>query len=93
MDAAYLPHERAYLRYTSLPGREPALAYLTGLGLAVAGTYDRCLAAPTLAGRRTVLADVFGAGFSDGPESFSYSLEDHAPSPRCWMASASARRR
>lgn len=78
MDAVYLPDEQAYLRYTSLPGRDPALVYLTGLGLAVAGTFDRCLTAPTLVGRRTVLADVLGAGFSDGPESFSYSLEDHA---------------
>ena len=78
MDALYLPGEQAYVRYTSLPGREPALVYLTGLGLAVGGTFDRCLTAPTLLGRRTVLVDVFGAGFSDGPESFSFSLEDHA---------------
>ena len=78
MDALYLPDAQAYLRYTSLRGREPALVYLTGLGLAVAGTYDRCLAAPALAARRTVLADVLGAGSSDAPEAFSYSLEDHA---------------
>jgi pimeloyl-ACP methyl ester carboxylesterase len=78
MDALYLPDEQAYLRYTSVPGRDPALVYLTGLGLAVTGTFDRCLTAPRLVGRRTVLVDVLGAGFSDGPESFSYTLEDHA---------------
>jgi pimeloyl-ACP methyl ester carboxylesterase len=78
MDALYLPDDQAYLRYTSLPGRAPALVYLTGLGIAVAGTYDHCVADPALAAQRTLLVDVLGAGFSDAPETFSYSLEDHA---------------
>jgi pimeloyl-ACP methyl ester carboxylesterase len=78
VEALYLPDVRAYLRYTCLPGREPALVYLTGLGLAVLGTYDRCAVDPALVAHRTVLVDVLAAGFSDAPESFSYSLEDHA---------------
>jgi pimeloyl-ACP methyl ester carboxylesterase len=78
VDALYLPDVEAYLRYTSVSGREPALVYLTGLGLAVAGTYDRCVVDPDLAAYRALLVDVLGAGFSDAPETFSYALEDHA---------------
>ena len=61
-----------------LPGRRPAIVYLTGLGLAVSGTYHRCVGDPTLGEHRALLADFLGAGFSDAPEAFSYSLEDHA---------------
>lgn len=78
MDAFRLPEVDAFLRYADLPGRGPALVYLTGLGLAVWGTYDRCLADPALGAHRAVLPDVFGAGFSDAPEAFSYTLEGHA---------------
>ena len=78
MDALYLPDVQAYLRYTSLPGGQPTLVYLTGLGLAVSGTYDRCLLDPALATHHALLVDLLGAGFSDAPEAFSYSLEDHA---------------
>src|SRR5262245_17989204 len=78
MEALYLRDWRGFLRYEHRPGRGPALVYLTGLGLAVGGTFDRCSAGPALARRRGVLPDVLGAGFSDAPTGFSYSLEDHA---------------
>src|SRR5439155_11046084 len=78
MEALYLPEWQAFLRYVSLPGRAPALIYLTGLGLAVSGTFDRCMVDSTLAGRRAVLVDFLGAGLSDAPEAFTYTLDDHA---------------
>jgi pimeloyl-ACP methyl ester carboxylesterase len=78
MDALYLPAERAFLRYVSLPGRSPALVYLTGLGLAVSGTSDHCIVDPALVGHQAVLVDFLGAGLSDAPEAFAYTLEDHA---------------
>jgi pimeloyl-ACP methyl ester carboxylesterase len=78
VDALHLPGFEAFLRYVHLPGRQPALVYLTGLGLAVAGTYGHCIVAPPLREHRSVLVDVLGAGFSDGPEAFSYTLEEHA---------------
>ena len=78
MEALYLPEWRAFLRYSNLPGRPPPLVYLTGLGLAVSGTFDRCIVDPALAGRHAVLVDLLGAGLSDAPEGFSYTLEDHA---------------
>ncbi len=78
MEALYLPEQQAFLRYVDLPGRLPALVYLTGLGLAVSGTYHRCIVEPALIVRRALLPDFLGAGFSDAPEEFSYALEDHA---------------
>jgi len=78
MDALHLPDLRAFLRYFDLPGRQPAIVYLTGLGLAVSGTYDRCVVDAALGAHRAVLVDFLGAGFSDAPEAFSYTLEEHA---------------
>lgn len=78
MEALYLPEPQGFLRYVDLPGRSPALVYLTGLGLAVSGTYHRCIVDPALAARRALLVDFLGAGFSDAREEFSYTLEDHA---------------
>jgi pimeloyl-ACP methyl ester carboxylesterase len=78
VDAFYLADVDAFLRYAHLPGRKPPLVYLTGLGLAAGGTYGDCVADEVLGARQRVLVDVLGAGFSDAPEAFSYSLEDHA---------------
>ena len=57
MDALHLPELRAFLRYFDLPGRQPAIVYLTGLGLAVSGTYDRCVVDAALGAHRAVLVD------------------------------------
>ena len=78
MDAFLVPGTEAFIRYTAYDGRAPALVYLTGLGIAVGGTYDRCVVDPVLGARRAVLVDVFGAGLSDAPLAFAYALDDHA---------------
>jgi pimeloyl-ACP methyl ester carboxylesterase len=78
VDAFHLADVDAFLRYANLPGREPPLVYLTGLGLAVWGTYDDCVVDEALGAHQALLVDVLGAGFSDSPDAFSYSLEDHA---------------
>ena len=36
------------------------------------------MADPALSGRRALLIDLLGAGYSDRPEAFGYSVEDHA---------------
>lgn len=78
MDAFHLADVDAFLRYANRRGRTPPLVYLTGLGLSVWGTYDDCVVDAALGARQAVLVDVLGAGFSDSPEAFSYTLEDHA---------------
>jgi pimeloyl-ACP methyl ester carboxylesterase len=77
MDALYLPEFDACLRYFDLEGEPPVRVYLHGLCLSAAtliptATHSRLRAS------RSILVDLFGFGFSDRPERFGYTLEDHA---------------
>jgi pimeloyl-ACP methyl ester carboxylesterase len=66
------------IRWTEVPGEEPARVYVHGLG-AVSSVYHAHVAArPELAGRRSLFVDLPGHGISDRPERFSYTLEAHA---------------
>jgi pimeloyl-ACP methyl ester carboxylesterase len=66
------------VRWTEMPGKEPARVYVHGLG-AVSSVYHAHIAArPELAGRRSLFVDLPGHGISDRPEDFGYRLEDHA---------------
>jgi pimeloyl-ACP methyl ester carboxylesterase len=66
------------IRWTELPGAEPARVYVHGLG-AVSAVYHAHIAArPELVGRRSLFVDLPGHGISDRPQDFGYTLEDHA---------------
>lgn len=66
------------VRWTEMPGKEPARVYVHGLG-AVSSVYHAHIAArPELAGHRSLFVDLPGHGISDRPEDFGYRLEDHA---------------
>jgi pimeloyl-ACP methyl ester carboxylesterase len=76
---AYLdPKIQAFIRYLDFPGNEPVVVYLAGLGLASTAAYPRIVVEPELSDRRSILVDLFGCGYSDGPDHFGYSLEEHA---------------
>ncbi|MCU0291607.1 MAG: alpha/beta hydrolase [Thermoanaerobaculaceae bacterium] len=66
------------LRFHDLPGRDPAILFVHGLGCASSCDYPRIAADPALAGRRMLLVDLLGFGFSDRPHAFGYTVEDHA---------------
>lgn len=68
----------AKLRYHALPGEGVPLIFVHGLGCASSCDYPRVAADPALAGRRRVLADLLGSGFSDRPEDFDYAVDSHA---------------
>ncbi len=68
----------AAMRYHDLPGREPALVFLHGLGSASSASFPRIARDPSLSDFRTLLVDLLGYGFSDRPTSFSYTMEDQA---------------
>jgi len=80
MEAFFLSQWEAFLRYHQFPGEEPSVVYLAGLGLAATGVYPRVAAEPGLAGHRSIMVDWLGCGYSDRPDQFSYSLDDHAAS-------------
>ncbi|WP_284418636.1 MULTISPECIES: alpha/beta hydrolase [unclassified Bradyrhizobium] len=80
MNAFWLSTASANIAYRDRPGSGPAVVYIHGLGCASSAEYAGIAASPVLAGRRAILVDLLGSGLSDRPESFSYSIEDHARS-------------
>lgn len=66
------------LLYHDLPGAGRPLIMVHGLGCASSCDYPRLASDPALVGRRMILLDLLGSGFSDRPEGFGYTIEDHA---------------
>lgn len=80
MKSFLVPGTDGRLRYHDLPGEEPALVLVHGLGCASSCDYPAVAADPALRGRRMLLIDLLGSGFSDRPEAFGYTIDDHARS-------------
>ena len=70
--------QHGILRYHDLPGTGTPLLFIHGLGCASSSDFPRVAADPALAGRRRLLLDLLGAGFSDRPDGFAYSVAAHA---------------
>jgi pimeloyl-ACP methyl ester carboxylesterase len=78
MKAVHLPAEGAFLRYVEIPGADPPLIWLHGWQCSSTGELLPAAVQPPLRGRRSLLVDFLGHGYSDRPIEFSYRLEDHA---------------
>ena len=68
----------AYLRYVDLPGADPPLVFAHGLGCAASIDFVRVAADSKLRGRRVLLPDLLGHGYSDAPADFPYTMDAHA---------------
>jgi len=66
------------IRWTEVPGEEPARVYVHGLGSVSAVYHAHIAARPELAGRRSLFVDLPGHGISDRPDHFGYTIEEHA---------------
>jgi pimeloyl-ACP methyl ester carboxylesterase len=89
---AYLdPKAQRFIRYFDFPGDEPTLVFLAGLGLASTAIYPRVMIEPGLLGRRSIMVDMFGCGYSDRPDHFDYSIEAHAATLAGMLDSIGAR--
>jgi pimeloyl-ACP methyl ester carboxylesterase len=66
------------IRWTELPGAEPALVVVHGLGASAVGHFLHVVTHPALLGRRVLFIDLLGFGLSDRPQDFDYSIESHA---------------
>jgi pimeloyl-ACP methyl ester carboxylesterase len=75
---SYALLDGSLLRYHDLPGSGAPLVFLHGLGCASSCDYPGVAAEAALRGRRMLLLDLLGYGFSDRPEPFGYGVEDHA---------------
>lgn len=80
MKSFTVPAADAELRYHDIAGEGPALLFIHGLGCASSCDYPSVAADAALRGRRMLLVDLLGSGFSDRPTGFGYTIEDHARS-------------
>ena len=78
MNVFELPELGAILRYHDLPGSGTPLLFIHGFGCASSCDYPRIAADPALGGRRCLLVDLLGTGFSDRPGDFSYTMDAQA---------------
>ncbi len=73
-----IPGLSSVIRYHDLPGIEPAIVMIHGLGSSASMDFVEIAHHPLFRDRRFILADLPGFGFSDRPEGFDCSLESHA---------------
>lgn len=66
------------VRFHDLAGAGVPVVFVHGLGCASSGDYPAVARDAALAGRRCVLLDLPGYGFSDKPDAFAYGVEAHA---------------
>lgn len=78
MKAVFLPSDRAFIRYIEIPGDDPPLLWLHGWQCSSTGELLPAAVQPSLRGRRSLLIDFLGHGYSDKPSEFAYSKEEHA---------------
>jgi pimeloyl-ACP methyl ester carboxylesterase len=74
----YLAADRAFLRYIEVPGEDPPLLWLHGWQCSSTGELMAAAVQPPLRGRRSLLVDFLGHGYSDRPIDFAYTREEHA---------------
>ncbi|POX60027.1 alpha/beta hydrolase [Streptomyces sp. Ru62] len=90
MQQATFDSRGSRIRWTEVPGAEPARVYLHGLGAMSAVYHAHIAARPELAGRRSLFVDLPGHGTSDRPQDFGYTLEDHADAVAAALDAAGA---
>ncbi|OUC82108.1 alpha/beta fold hydrolase [Streptosporangium minutum] len=78
MHSAQVLSDGSCIRWVEIPGVEPALVFVHGLGASSAPYFAPATAHPALAGRRTLMIDMLGFGISDRPAGLAYTLEEHA---------------
>lgn len=75
----YLMNETGYvMRYHDLPGEDIPILFVHGLGCAGSFDYPDVAAQNSLKHHRRILVDLLGAGYSEKPNEFTYTVEDHA---------------
>ncbi|TDR79935.1 alpha/beta fold hydrolase [Paludibacterium purpuratum] len=78
MQVLKLQHPDAFLRYHDIPGDGVPLMLVHGIGCAGSSDFPRVVTDPALAGRRCLLIDLLGHGYSDKPVDFDYRPASHA---------------
>lgn len=66
------------MRYHDFPGKNMPILFIHGLGCAGSFDYPEVAAQDSLKDHRRILVDLLGAGYSDKPDNFTYTVEEHA---------------
>lgn len=78
MEEYHIAKTNYILRYHDLPGEDTPILFIHGLGCAGSFDYPQVATQKALKNHRCLLVDLLGAGFSDKPNGFGYTVEDHA---------------
>ncbi len=78
MNEYYVKKAIAYMRYHDFPGEDTTILLIHGLGCACSFDYPQVVTQQELCNHRRILVDLLGAGFSDKPLDFDYSVSAHA---------------
>jgi pimeloyl-ACP methyl ester carboxylesterase len=78
MQSLFSTHARANVRWHDLPGKGIPVVFIHGLGCASSYEYPRIATDPAFRGRRAILIDLPGSGYSDKPCDFTFTTSQQA---------------
>lgn len=78
MDTFFSPTANCRVRWLDLPGNGVPLVFVHGLGCASSCEYPRVVIDSAFAGRRAILIDLPGYGYSEKPKDYRYTIADQA---------------
>ncbi|WEF26179.1 alpha/beta hydrolase [Klebsiella aerogenes] len=85
MNRFYSSLAGATVRWFDYPGQGAPIVFIHGLGCASSYDYPHVVSDPALAGRRILLVDLPGYGYSDKPQQFGYRISDQAAVVVEWL--------
>lgn len=77
MKEYYIKEIDSYMRYQDLHGEDTPILFIHGLGCAGSFDYSQVATQKELENHRCILVDLLGAGYSDKPADFEYSVSVH----------------
>ncbi len=78
MKEYFVKTANANIRYNDFPGNDIPIVFIHGLGCASSFDYPQVAVQEDIKKHRCILVDLLGAGYSDKPEDFDYSVSSHA---------------
>ena len=78
MKTIFYPVAKGFLFYHEFTGKKPTHVYLSGLGPGASGVYPSLIHQSELAAYHSIIPDFLGFGYSDRPEDFGYTIDEHA---------------
>ena len=78
MKEYFIQSDGCVMRYHDFPGEDMPILFIHGLGCAGTFDYPEVAAQNSLRNHRRIIVDLLGAGYSDKPDEFTYTVEDHA---------------